>query len=343
MSTLGYNIILSRFSQWSGINCWVMCNKDKQPATLHMGEWLIPKDTNEIVPRRYGAGMFLRWKTEPQDHITNLSRVLKITEMFDCFGYGFGIIIGLENNIVCFDFDHVVDSDGSVPIAVRKFLKKLDTFVEVSSSGTGLHAFVVCDSPDIEEYGFNPNICDGKAYVGRFIKLTGDVWGTYNVPIRTISEKRFSRIKKSFGEMKPAVTKVSLPQTNTTLPQNGSYNGSITDWVDTLTRAGIRYETLTKYVGTRRRGAADVKCIWSGRIMCPQAHLHTGYETRASQFNPDCAILSQWSDGTTSLVCNHNHCVSRLNPNLLQKLWVQIKTERVVKAKAVLSKYGRVI
>ena len=100
------NVIVNRFAPWSDIECWVLSNKNKQPCTTHPGRYIIPPQKD------YAAGDMLRWKEEPQDHISTLSSILKARDMLP--GYGFGILLSLNNNLACFDFDHALDENGNI-------------------------------------------------------------------------------------------------------------------------------------------------------------------------------------------------------------------------------------
>jgi hypothetical protein len=227
----------------------------------------------------------------------------------------------------------VISRDGTIPEKVNSFLTQLRTFVEVSSSGTGLHAFVVVDG-DTEEYGFDKSICDGKFYNFRFIKLTGDAYTNYDLPIRILNHHEYKSIQSVLGTIK------ALPNPDKT---NSSYSGDMDcDWPKILSDANIRYETASEYIGkTRKRGEQSHTVEYSCRIQCPNIMSHTGYQNRLNQFNPDVAILTLWDDGLTSVVCNHNHCDGKTyRPNLLQMLWTQIKESRAKNAKRLLSLAG---
>ena len=323
--------ILNRFLAWSNIDCWVLCNEEKQPVTLHDRFWLIPKNDSDVVPKKYYAGKLLRWKSEPQDHISNIYKIQKYYEATP--GYGFGILLGRGNTLCCFDFDHVISRDGKIPEKVDSFLKQLRTFVEISSSGNGLHAFVAVNG-ETEEYGFDANICDGKFYNFRFIKLTGNIYTDYDLPIRILNHHEYKSIQSVLGAIK------ALPKPDRT---NISYTGDRDcDWPKILSDANIRYETANEYIGKiRKRGEQSHSVDYSCRIQCPNIISHTDYQKRLNQFNPDVAILTLWDDGLTSVVCNHNHCDGKTyRPNLLQMLWVQIKESRAKRAKQLLTMAG---
>ena len=335
MTSVIPDTILSRFAPWASCDCWVMCNKEKQPVTIHGGDYLIPSEKHPQVPYHYSVCTLLRWKNEPQDHITTLPKIRRVVDMF--FGhYGFGIMLGLHNTLICFDFDHCISPDGSIPEKVREFLDVISTFTEVSSSGTGLHVFAAVEG-NTEEYDFRKDVCDGKCYDKRFIKLTGNTFTDYDYPVKIISEREFYAVKRKLGVAQ------SFPNTNQIQSKfvgSSTFTGNNNDWADILKKSGIRFEVIPNYNDKpRNHGGIERTSLWAARIQCPNAETHTGYNSRRGQFNPDVAILTVWDDKTTSLKCNHNHCSWIYRPNLLLKLWQQIKERRMTAAKRLLSQW----
>jgi hypothetical protein len=306
-----------------------MCNQDKQPITIHGGEYLVPPAYH------YAACKRLRWKEEPGDHITTLSRIDTALEAFcnSIETFGFGIMLSIDNSIVCYDFDHCIAPDGSIPDKIRDFLEELDTFVEISSSGTGLHAFC-CTEGETSEYDFKKDFCDGKCYdKKRFIKLTGNVFENYDRPIKFLDEQEFNDIRTDISVIAPEPCSTGSEHIKCT--QNGTYHAhgnGITDWPRILSASGIRFEVIPNYKDKKSPKHGRIS-KFACKVQCPQAHLHTDYHARQSEFNPDVAVLSLWDDGTTSLKCGHNHCSPIYRPNLLQKLWTQIKVNSPIAKK----------
>jgi len=307
--------IKTRFAPWSGCECWAMCNKDKKPVTIHSGNYLIPTVTHPSVPFRYSMCSLLRWKREPQDHIATLPKIKNVVDKFTGY-YGFGVMLGLHNTLVCFDFDHCISPDGSISERVREFLDVILTFVETSSSGTGLHVFVAVEG-NTEEYDFRKEVCDGKCYDKRFIKLTGNIFEDYDYPIKIISEHEFNAVKRKLGNIDPITTKFT---------GDSVFTGNKTDWPDILTKSGIRFEVIPNYANNvRRHGDIERVSVWAAKIQCPNCENHTDFNRRRNEFNRDVAILTLWNDKTTSVTCNHNHCSPIYRPNLLKQLWGQVK------------------
>ena len=311
--------IKTRFSHWQNAIAWVLCNPEKAPI-----------NTN---------GSLLQWKENPGDGINSLefieSRLSKVP------GAGFGIILGRNNNLVCFDFDHALNDKGEIiNIQVQEFIEILSTFVEISSSGKGLHAFInaeLADGETLVEYGFKKEFCDGKFYPARFIKLTGDCLEGYDLPVQTFSKKVLENARKDISS-----DYVALPRQKSKTSSPSS--STDTEWDRILDEAGIihikaSYEgkTRTSPDGTSRTA------IESYRIPCPNRSTHTDEEKRKGKFGPDAAILIKWDDGNSSVTCNHNSCNPANNPNLLQMLWDEIKQVRLTEARQVLERYAECV
>lgn len=327
------NTIINRFTPWSEIECWVLSNKNKQPCTIHSGKYI------SNPPKDYGIGDILRWKEEPQDHISSLHSILKTWEMLP--GYGFGVLLHQQNDLVCYDFDHALDDNGQIiNPEVQQFVEVVSSFTEISSSGKGLHVFVGTDIPEttiLNEYGFKKSFGDGKFYPARFIKMTGNCPEGFDLPVQILNTVELDTIRRKMSNesISPVFRKSVSPAQS---------DSEIINWDEILSEVGILH-TKSHYTG-KSRNYPDGSCkvaIESYRIPCPNRFSHTNYAKRTSQFGPDAAILTRWNDGTTSCNCNHNNCSPDKHLNLLQMLWNEIRELRTKDAKSVLSKYSEVL
>ncbi len=325
--------IINRFSPWADIECWVLSNKNKQPCTIHSGRY-----TSEPA-KDYAIGDMLRWKEEPQDHINTLSSILKTMEMLP--GYGFGVLLNEHNHLACFDFDHALDENGQIINQdVQQFIEVIGSFTEISSSGKGLHVFICIDAPETEiitEYGFKKSYGEGKFYPSRFIKMTGNCPEGFDLPVQVLNILELNTIRRRMSNesIAPLFRKATTPSQCESVDIK---------WDEILTEVGIIH-TSSQYAG-KSRNYPDGTCkvaLESYRIPCPNRFVHTNFAKRTSQFGPDAAILTRWDDKTSSCTCNHNNCSPDQHPNLLQKLWDEIRTLREKDAKSVLSKYNEVL
>lgn len=297
---------------------WVLCNQEKIP----------------VKP----DGSFLQWKENPGDDIGTLDTIIGRMKN----GFGFGLILGLHNTLVCYDFDHALDEMGNIiNPKVREFIELVGSFVEISSSGKGLHLFVIAELPDgvtLQEYGFKKSFCDGKCYPARFIKLTGNCLAEYDLLVQTLTKRELDTIERKIGNnpIPPSFKKVRAPS-ETTVSKD-------TNWDEILSEVGILH-TRAPYDGKPRTypdGTTRI-ALESYRIPCPNRHNHTGIEKRKNRFGPDAAILTKWDDGNASVKCNHHSCDPSNHPNLLQMLWDEIWKMRAQDADEVLSKYQEVL
>lgn len=330
MEQRAIDTIVSRFAPVAGVPCWVICNPDKQPCTIHAGRY-----ESEPV-RNYRMGDLLRWKSEPQDNITTLDRAMAAARMLP--GYSVGPILGMNNTLGCYDFDHCLDSNGNIINEhLREFLSLIMSYTEVSASGRGLHVFVLCSQVE-PEYGFSPDfIGDGKFYSSRFIKLTGNIYREHDYPIKAIGHHELDIYRRQLEHIKPVLHR--------TTPHNAVYKND-QSWGEILESAGIIHQPATEHIGKVRRypDGSERVVIESFRILCPNYLHHTDHQRRNKAVcsgGGDVAILSRFDDGLSSVKCCHNNCdPKKHNVNLLQMLWVQIKQNRAVIARDTLKSLG---
>lgn len=102
---------------------------------------------------------------------------------------GLGFMLERKNKIVCIDIDHCLEN-GKPNRTATKILEKIDTYTEISQSGTGLHLFGRGTMPQssvkyesttdkgthIEMYAG----MDDKGQGGRFIALTANIYEGHN-------------------------------------------------------------------------------------------------------------------------------------------------------------------
>jgi hypothetical protein len=304
--------IKDRFAPWNDCLCWCLCNEQKQPINRHTGN-------------------LLAWKLHPGDHVNTLDTISGYLK--DLPRCGFGIIVGRDNTLACFDLDDSLNPDGKIinPL-VKEFLDILGSFVEVSSSGSGLHAFVELEGTSYAEFGFDKaKFCGGKFYPSRFIKLTGNVYEGYDLPIKIINKRDCEIVEEKIGITPPIIP---APVNRT------AYTGKSRNWDDILSESGILHISAPQYIGkSRLHGMTSRTCIASWKIQCPNKAAHSDHH-RHGDFSADAAILSQWSDGTSSCSCNHNSCSPALHPNLLHKLWQQVHKARDEQTRARLHQMG---
>ena len=297
-------IITQQFNQFKDIRCWCVCSKDKMPLDTTVSGYRL-----------------LRWIEERYKLLT-LSELRGYTPLYD----GFGLIIGElgDNAIRCIDLDHCLENGEPKNEKITEFLEAFHTFTEISSSGTGLHLFF--EYPvKFDEFNLRKDFSEGKAYCSRFIKLTGIIYKNFGYMVRYITDREFENIRNELSENRP----VYVPSS----PAN--FNGIERSWNDILNEAGIIH-IRAGYEGKERRGLVAIEA-W--KIPCPNRNKHSDHH-RPGDFSADAAILIRWSDGSSSLTCNHNACSPLKRPNLLRLLWREIKGPKILRGKELLKKMG---
>lgn len=323
-------IIQHKFRSFGDIKCWGFCNETKVPVQAKHPE------------------RFAEWKLNPDLGIITLPELIQLAPMH----VGFGIFTSKSYSLGCLDFDHFLkNGEPDYNNTLDIFLQKYPTFAEISSSGNGVHAFYYYehDNEDIKENTldiekFNINLPEsdkktlkdnkklpgGKFYCDKhFIKLTGNVYKDNDYELKTICKSDYLKFEKTIFNHQdfPIRTK-----------KQHSFQASFTkSWSNILTQAGIDHIEAREYIGkiAPRSKKEVVECL---KIPCPNRYNHQ--TDRPGDISANLAILSRYSDDTSSCTCNHHSCDPASHPNLLQKLWNEIKKPTIDEGNKILKKFG---
>lgn len=121
------------------LRIWGVSNKDKIPFKPHINNgYVTGAKTNDI--NTWGSlddalkliGKSAKWGNNEVD-ITYLSML--VTEPY-----------------IFIDLDHVINSSGEICPSALDIVNNLDSYTEVSQSGTGLHIITKCDNIDLKKY-----------------------------------------------------------------------------------------------------------------------------------------------------------------------------------------------
>lgn len=213
---------------------------------------------------------------------------------------GIGFVLERKNKIVCVDVDHCL-KNGTPNRTARKVLEKLDTYTEISQSGTGLHFFgsgtmpkssVKFKSPfdddtHIEIYAG----LDDKGQHARFIALTADIYEGC---------KTLNDIQKGIAwllSMAPAgKAKAPDKDDHSILPPVAIKEN--TD--DTITVSGVTYtaDDIPALINERQTGAKQFKwhnLFYEGDL--------TAYDNDPSRADSAlCSLLCFWCHGKPALI-----------------------------------------
>jgi hypothetical protein len=318
-------IIQKRFSQFADCKCWGFCNNEKVPVQLKNPE------------RRTS------WKNNPDLGVVTLPELIKFAPLH----VGFGIFTSRELGIGCLDFDHFLQNgEPAFNNRLDEFLL-YSTFAEISSSGNGVHAFYFFPPNDphakefpisLKKFGINLSVAEmdkldkncpgGKFYCdSHFIKLTGRIYKDNDYLVRYLNDGEYDSFER-------AVTTKVIPKKTTSFQ---SSFGLGRPWADILSEAGILHPEATGYVGKVSPRSKKL-CIEALKIPCPNRMNHKTH--RPGDVSAEMAILCKYEDGSSSVTCNHHSCAPEGKPNLLQKLWDEIKQPSVEAGEAALKRLG---
>lgn len=149
-------------------------------------QWVLRKGKVPYNPNTgYGAkaGEPSTWGTFEQ--------CLGLVANYDGIGFEFN-----DNGIVGVDLDHVIDEIGIVTPEALDIVKRLNSYTEISPSGTGLHIFVYGDIPETGRKHTEKGVEIYKS--GRYFTVTGNVFGDLK-PV----EHREAEIMELFDELFP--------------------------------------------------------------------------------------------------------------------------------------------
>lgn len=295
--------IEEKFKGILNTRCWCVCNADK-------------------IPIRAGTNDLLQWGQHPE-HLLTFHELRGFADQYP----GFGIICGeMGSNMLRFvDLDECLNDQGAIiNPTVKEFLDAFKTWVEKSVRGKGLHALFEYPKP-FDEFGINKNICGGKVYSSRFLRLTGDTFGEYDYLIQFVSDREFEGIKR-IGEQRIQPADPTVRRT---------FTGEREAWGIVLADEGIPC-LPAGYDGRERHGKIIIE---SWKIPCPNRAKHSDHG-RYNDFSADAAILCRYNDGSSSLTCNHNACDPGTRPNLLRLLWTEIRRNRAERTRGILKEMG---
>ena len=91
-------------------------------------------------------------------------------------GLAQGIGYEFDGRVYGVDLDHVINADGTLMPQAQDIVGKLNSYTEVSPSGTGLHVFVLAPDANITRHRKKDFFLEIYS-TGRYFTITGDVYG----------------------------------------------------------------------------------------------------------------------------------------------------------------------
>jgi hypothetical protein len=236
--------------------CWVVCTEDKVPMVARSRGTMPASSTNPDTWRTYEEAI----------------------DAFKTGRYaGVGRVIEEDSDYVGVDIDGCRDPlSGRITPATWEMLERLDSFSEVSPSGTGVKVWIKADlriahiKPGLEVY---PR--------GRYFTITGQILSQFPVTVEERSAVLRAIIAEEFRkpEKKPAY--------------NGP-TGKAFALDEFLSRVGVEVLAVL----------ADATAAAKYRITCPWLSEHSNQEDSGT-------CLGQYKNGALFFWCWHSHCRHR--------------------------------
>ena len=211
-------------------------------------------------------------------HWTTFDKALKVFKGTDASGIGF--VFSENDPYAVADFDAALE-DGAVEEKVAGWLEDLDTYTEISVSGTGFH--VVCEA----DVGAGASVAGYEVYDRyRYIAMTGDVWqGKNTIESRPDEFRKLSELVRE--RQRRLEGRKSLQRRK---DAHRSFEGEGIDIEDFL------YDNRVSIL--RQVGDAGGRKF---QILCPWLDQHTGGDESGT-------YAGQFDDGALWFDCKHSHC-----------------------------------
>ena len=161
----------------------------------------------------------------------------------ECVRHGLSRGIGYEfdGSVYGVDLDHVIDKDGIITAQAREIVDKLDSYTEISPSGTGLHIFVFAPNANIIRHRKKDYFVE-IYNDGRYFTVTGNVLD------------RVKNIENRTSELQYVHDKFLLPDTTQKIDVSRTIHNNSTQ--DYFLRIGLERDKIFKSLwdGERRNG-----------------------------------------------------------------------------------------
>jgi hypothetical protein len=245
---------------------WVCCDEDKVPMIARMKGQRRAKSSDPATWRSFDAA--------------------RAAYDAGCFA-GVGRVISKDEDLVGVDLDHCRNPEtGAITPHAREVLDALDSYSEVSPSGTGIKVWVHADlSRSYVKPGFE---C---YHSGRYFTVTGQILSQYPATVEARSTTLAAILAKEF----PPRPKVLYPALDlpTSPPPPGVHRPlELRGFLD-----HTEVEVLCEVVDERE---AEIKF----QILCPWIDEHTTAPESG-------CFVGQYPSGALFFHCWHSHCAHR--------------------------------
>jgi hypothetical protein len=213
-------------------------------------------------------------------HWNSFDKALKVLKNSDASGIGY--VFSEDDPYAVADFDDAL-KDGVLDPKILKWLEDLDTYTEISVSGSGFH--VICEA----DVGAGASVAGYEVYDrGRYIAMTGDVWrGKNTVESRP---EAFRRLSELVRERQRRLEGRNALQRRKDAHRPFEGEEASLDIEDFLYDNGV---SILRQVGDAGGRKFQILCPWLDR--------HTGGDESGT-------YAGQFDDGALWFDCKHSHC-----------------------------------
>ena len=187
------------------------------------------------------------------------------------------------------DLDHVIEADGTLKKFAQDIVSMMNSYTEISPSGTGLHILfkLTCPLSEIGDRNRDSKLGIEIYDSGRYFTVTGRVYGE----LKPIAE-RTEELRSVYTKYLSKIESVRMPDTMPAKVQSSSVLSSM------KSEGGVAYDELSDYdllekMFSSRRGG-EIRALFNGDI--------SGYGSQSEADLALCSHLVYWTQGDFSRV-----------------------------------------
>ena len=185
------------------------------------------------------------------------------------------------------DLDHVIEADGTLKEFAQDIINMMNSYTEVSPSGTGVHILfkLTCPLSEIGDRNRDSKLGIEVYDKGRYFTVTGRAYGEQKPIAERTEELRLVYAKYLLSVREPEKPKPQVPTSKVSVPSVKSENVFVYSELSD-------YDLLDKMFSSRRGG--EIRALFNGDI--------SGYGSQSEADLALCSHLVYWTSGDFSRV-----------------------------------------
>ena len=185
------------------------------------------------------------------------------------------------------DLDHVIEADGTLKEFAQDIISMMNSYTEISPSGTGLHILfkLTCSLSEIGDRNRDSKLGIEIYDKGRYFTVTGKVYGELKPIAERTEELRLVYAKYLLSAREAEKPKPQVQTSNVSVPSVKSDSAFTCDELSD-------YDLLDKMFSSRRGG--EIRALFNGDI--------SGYGSQSEADLALCSHLVYWTSGDFSRV-----------------------------------------